>query len=283
MVKATSVMIQRDTSSMRLPRGASHRRCARCTRHARRRRRRLRRLRRHGHLRCRIETGARRLRGSVARAGLRASTATSSPDADVKFSFAGSDDLAAQIRQGVTPDVYAAANTSLPDELYKDDLIEKPTTFVTNRLVVGVPADSDIDDISDLEQPGTTIAIGDEDVPVGHLHPRGARRARPRREDGDPRQRRQQRARRRRDRRQAHAGGRRRRLHLPQRRRCDERGDQADRHPQVGEPRCRVRGRRDDRRGSARVSPQQFVDGVVSGEGQDILLDSGFGPPPDAE
>ncbi|MFN8113427.1 MAG: molybdate ABC transporter substrate-binding protein [Solirubrobacterales bacterium] len=87
--------------------------------------------------------------------------------ADVKFSFVGSDDLAAQIRQGVTPDVYAAANTSLPDELHADDLLEKPTAFATNKLVVGVPADSEIDDITDLEQPGVTVAIGDEEVPVG--------------------------------------------------------------------------------------------------------------------
>ena len=34
---------------------------------------------------------------------------------DVRLSFAGSDELAAQIRQGVKPDVYAAANTRLPD------------------------------------------------------------------------------------------------------------------------------------------------------------------------
>lgn len=87
--------------------------------------------------------------------------------ADVKFSFAGSDDLAAQIRQGVAPDVYAAANTSLPDELYGDDLIEEPATFATNKLVVGVPAGSDIDEVADLEQPGIKLAIGDEEVPVG--------------------------------------------------------------------------------------------------------------------
>jgi molybdate transport system substrate-binding protein len=31
--------------------------------------------------------------------------------ADVRLSFGGSDELAAQIRQGVKPDVYAAANT----------------------------------------------------------------------------------------------------------------------------------------------------------------------------
>lgn len=87
--------------------------------------------------------------------------------ADVRFSFAGSDDLAAQIRQGVTPDVYAAANTSLPAELHADGLLEAPTTFATNRLVVGVPAGSAIDDIADLEEPGVEIAIGDGEVPVG--------------------------------------------------------------------------------------------------------------------
>ena len=87
--------------------------------------------------------------------------------ADVKFSFAGSDDLAAQIRQGVTPDVYAAANTSLPNELHEDGLLDKPTTFVTNKLVIGVPEGSDVDGVADLEQPGVKIAIGDEEVPVG--------------------------------------------------------------------------------------------------------------------
>ncbi len=87
--------------------------------------------------------------------------------ADVKFSFAGSDDLAAQIRQGVVPDVYVAANTSLPDELAGDGLLERPRTFVTNKLVIGVPAGSAIDAVADLEQPGTTIAIGDPEVPVG--------------------------------------------------------------------------------------------------------------------
>ena len=87
--------------------------------------------------------------------------------ADVQLSFAGSDELAAQIRQGVTPDVYAAANTTIPDELADEGLIEEPRTFATNRLVVGVPEGSPIDDVADLEEPGVSIAVGDPEVPVG--------------------------------------------------------------------------------------------------------------------
>ncbi len=82
------------------------------------------------------------------------------------MSFAGSDDLAAQIRQGVTPDVYAAANTSLPDDLYDDGLVEKPVVFASNTLVLAVPEGSDIDSLEDLTG-DVTLAIGDEGVPVG--------------------------------------------------------------------------------------------------------------------
>lgn len=86
---------------------------------------------------------------------------------DAKQSFAGSDELAAQIRQGVKPDVYASANTTLPDELYKEGLVEKPVVFAANSLVLAVPEGSEIASIEDLTAPGTTIAIGDPEVPVG--------------------------------------------------------------------------------------------------------------------
>ena len=86
---------------------------------------------------------------------------------DAKQSFAGSDDLAAQIRQGVTPDVYAAANTSLPDDLYADGLVSKPVVFATNTLVLAVPEGSQIDSLDDLTGDEVTLAIGDEGVPVG--------------------------------------------------------------------------------------------------------------------
>lgn len=86
---------------------------------------------------------------------------------DAKQSFAGSDELAAQIRQGVTPDVYAAANTTLPDQLLAEGLVEEPVVFATNSLVLAVPEGSEIASIEDLARPGTKIAIGDPEVPVG--------------------------------------------------------------------------------------------------------------------
>jgi molybdate transport system substrate-binding protein len=87
---------------------------------------------------------------------------------DAKQSFAGSDELAAQIGQGVKPDVYAAANTKLPASLHEKGLVEAPTVFAGNQLVLAVPADgAKIDALEDLERPGVKLAIGAQDVPVG--------------------------------------------------------------------------------------------------------------------
>ena len=87
--------------------------------------------------------------------------------ATVRASFAGSDELAAQIRQGVKPDVFASANTKLPDQLYEEGLVEKPVVFAANELVLAVPADGTVTSLDDLAKPGTTIAMGSESVPVG--------------------------------------------------------------------------------------------------------------------
>ena len=89
-------------------------------------------------------------------------------DASVRSSFAGSDELAAQIRQGVKPDVFASANTTLPEALYKSGLVEKPTVFAANRLVLAIPATGGkVNGLADLSKPGTTIAMGSATVPVG--------------------------------------------------------------------------------------------------------------------
>ena len=88
--------------------------------------------------------------------------------ASVRYSFAGSDMLAAQIEQGVKPDVFASANTKLPDMLYAKGLVSKPVTFAANRLVIAVPAGSTkVKSVSDLERPGVTVAVGSATVPIG--------------------------------------------------------------------------------------------------------------------
>ena len=89
--------------------------------------------------------------------------------AEIKPSYAGSDELAAQIRNGLTPDVYAAAETDLPQRLFEDGLVGEPVVFAGNRLVIAVPADGDagIESIEDVAKPGVDLVIGAMDVPVG--------------------------------------------------------------------------------------------------------------------
>ena len=88
-------------------------------------------------------------------------------EADLKFSFAGSDQLAAQIRQGAKPNLFASANTKLPDQLHRDGKLEAPQVFAGNRLVIAVPKDSGIASIDDLGKPGTSVVVGDAGVPIG--------------------------------------------------------------------------------------------------------------------
>ena len=88
--------------------------------------------------------------------------------ASARFSFAGSDTLAAQIEQGVKPDIFASANTKLPDALYAKGLVEKPVVFTANKLVLAVPAGSNkVTSLADVEKPGVTLVIGTPTVPVG--------------------------------------------------------------------------------------------------------------------
>ena len=90
------------------------------------------------------------------------------PEAKVRASFAGSDDLAAQIEQGVKPDLFASANTKLPDELFQKGLVQKPVVFAGNRLVIAVPASGGkVSSLADLAKPGVNIAMGSDSVPVG--------------------------------------------------------------------------------------------------------------------
>lgn len=104
----------------------------------------------------------------AAATSLKAALTQHAGGSDVALAFAGSDQLAAQIRQGVKPDVYVAANEALPAALHADGLVERPVVVATNRLVLAVPATrTTITTPADIERAGVKLAIGARGVPVG--------------------------------------------------------------------------------------------------------------------
>ena len=86
-----------------------------------------------------------------------------------RYSFAGSDQLTLQIRQGAPADVFASASPKYTQLLYHDGLVRKPVTFATNKLVVIVPKSNPagIHSVYDLRRSGTKVVIGDQTVPIG--------------------------------------------------------------------------------------------------------------------
>jgi len=90
-------------------------------------------------------------------------------DKGSRYSFAGSDQLALQIRQGAPADVYAAASPKHTQLLYRDGLVLKPVVFATSKLVVLVPRSNPgaVRTVYDLRREGLKIVIGDRTVPIG--------------------------------------------------------------------------------------------------------------------
>jgi molybdate transport system substrate-binding protein len=93
---------------------------------------------------------------------------------DTRFNFAGSDELATQIREGARADVYAAASPRYPEELRDEGLVEEPTAFATNRLVLIVPTENPagLDSVRDVAcapagEPRVKLVIGAAGVPIG--------------------------------------------------------------------------------------------------------------------
>jgi molybdate transport system substrate-binding protein len=90
-------------------------------------------------------------------------------DRDEKYSFAGSNALATQIRNGAPADVFASANTDIPAQLYQQGLVDRPVNFTRNALVIVVPKSNPakIGSVYDLGNPGTKIVVAAPSVPVG--------------------------------------------------------------------------------------------------------------------
>jgi molybdate transport system substrate-binding protein len=90
-------------------------------------------------------------------------------DGGPRYSFGGSNALATQIRNGAPADVYAAASTDLPAQLYAQGVVEKPVNFTRNTLVVVVPKSNPagIKSIYDLTKEGVKVEVANPSVPVG--------------------------------------------------------------------------------------------------------------------
>jgi molybdate transport system substrate-binding protein len=90
-------------------------------------------------------------------------------DPSQRYSFGGSNTLAAQIQQGAPADVFASANMTLPNQLNARGLCSKPVVFTRNTLVIVVPKanPAGIRSVYNLTKPGVKLDIAGPGVPVG--------------------------------------------------------------------------------------------------------------------
>ena len=88
----------------------------------------------------------------------------------VKFNFAGSSDLVAQIQQGAPADVFASADSNNMDVAITANLLDgSATNFATNTLEIATPPDNPakVDSLDDLAKSGIKVVLCAEQVPCG--------------------------------------------------------------------------------------------------------------------
>jgi molybdate transport system substrate-binding protein len=85
------------------------------------------------------------------------------------YSFAGSNTLATQIKNGAPADVFASANMTLPTQLHQGGYCSNPVVFTRNTLVIVVPAanPAHISNIYNLTRHGVKVDVAASGVPVG--------------------------------------------------------------------------------------------------------------------
>ena len=90
-------------------------------------------------------------------------------DHRARYSFGGSNMLAAQVEQGLPADVFASANTGLPWQLHRKGLVTRPVTFTSNKLVIVVGHGNPLHlhSVRGLERQGLKLVMAAAGVPVG--------------------------------------------------------------------------------------------------------------------
>ena len=86
-----------------------------------------------------------------------------------RYSFAGSNTLETQIRNGAPADLFASAAPLNTQRLYKQGLVQKPVTFTSNRLALIVPSSNPagITSVYDLKRKPVKLVVAGAAVPVG--------------------------------------------------------------------------------------------------------------------
>jgi molybdate transport system substrate-binding protein len=92
------------------------------------------------------------------------------PGITVRFNFAGSQQLAAQLEHGASADVFASADQRWMAQVQRLGLAAgDPVVFAHNRLVVVLPAENParIQRLEDLARPGLKLVLAADAVPAG--------------------------------------------------------------------------------------------------------------------